>query len=31
MAWLCGRCADLRLAVAVDREENQMKFRRNGG
>ena len=27
MAWLCGRCADLRLAVAVDREENQMKFR----
>ena len=27
MAWLCGRCADLRLAVAMDREEDQMKFR----
>ena len=27
MAWLCGRCADLRLAAAVDREEDQMKFR----
>lgn len=27
MAWLCGRCADLRLAVAVDREKDQMKFR----
>ena len=27
MAWLCGRCADLRLAAAVDWEEDQMKFR----
>lgn len=27
MARLCGRCADLRLADAVDREEDQMKFR----
>lgn len=27
MAWLYGRCADLRLAAAVDREEDQMKFR----
>lgn len=26
MAWLYGRCADLRLAAAVDREEDQMKF-----
>lgn len=27
MAWLCGRCADIWLAAAVDRKENQMKFR----
>lgn len=27
MAWLCGRCADLRMAAAVDWEEDQMKFR----
>lgn len=27
MARLCGRCADLRLAVAVDREKDQMKLR----
>lgn len=26
MAWLCGRCADLRMAAAVDWEEDQMKF-----
>lgn len=27
MAWLCGWCADLRMAAAVDWEEDQMKFR----
>lgn len=27
MAWLYGRCADLRMAATVDREEDQMKFR----
>lgn len=27
MAWLCGWCADLRLAAAVDWEEDQLKFR----
>ena len=27
MAWLCGRCADFRMATAVDWEEDQMKFR----
>ena len=31
MAWLCGRCADLRLAVAMDWEEDQMKFRSKTG
>lgn len=31
MAWLCGRCADLRLAVAMDWGENQMKFRSKTG
>ena len=27
MAWLYSRCADLRMAAAVDWEEDQMKFR----
>ena len=27
MAWLCGRCADIWLAFAMDWEEDQMKFR----
>ena len=31
MAWLCGRCADLRLAAAMDWEEDQMKFRSKTG
>lgn len=31
MAWLYGRCADLRMAATVDREEDQMKFRNQAG